>query len=121
LGVTVLTPEVGTSPIPSIEMVVASDVRQERTTWSPAEITEGVAVICAVGAGAEEVGGAVIGAGGASFFLQPATATNATSKTAGTKIREREFNGLLLPKFEIGVQTVWDFLNAQFSRLYPSP
>jgi hypothetical protein len=44
-GVTVLTPEVGTSPMPSMEMVVASEVRQERTTWSPAEIADGVAVI----------------------------------------------------------------------------
>lgn len=80
-----------------MEIVVASDVRQESTTWSPEETTDGVAVICAVGAGAEATGGAVIGAGGASFFLQPATAINATSKTAGTKMREREFNGLLLP------------------------
>jgi len=72
-------------------------VRQERTTWSPAEITDGVAVIWAVGAGPVDTGGAVEGAGGASFFLQPATATNATSKTAGIKMRMREFNGLLLP------------------------
>jgi hypothetical protein len=83
--------------MPSIEIVVASAVRQEITTWSPAEITDGVAVIWAVGAGAVATGGAVTGAGGASFFLQPATATNATSNTAGIKMREREFNGLLLP------------------------
>jgi hypothetical protein len=38
---------------------VASAVRQERTTWSPAETTEGVAVICAAGACTDAAGGAV--------------------------------------------------------------
>src|ERR1700678_4144896 len=98
VGVTVLTPEVGTEPMPSMLTVVASAVRQERTTWSPAEMTEGVAVICAVGAGTEDGGGAVsAGSGGPCFFLQPATASNETSNTTGTKMRERTFNGLLLP------------------------
>jgi hypothetical protein len=55
-GVTVFTPELGTSPMPSIEMLVASVVRQERTTWSPAEIVVGVAVSWAVGAGPVEGG-----------------------------------------------------------------
>jgi hypothetical protein len=31
--------------MPSMETVEASVVRQERTTWSPAEMTVGVAVI----------------------------------------------------------------------------
>ena len=38
--------------MPSIETDVASVVRQVSCTWSPAEITVGVAVSCAVGAGA---------------------------------------------------------------------
>ena len=60
MGVTVFTPEVGTSPMPSIE-TVASVVRQVSSTWSPAEITVGVAVICAVGAGTSSCRGAVCG------------------------------------------------------------
>jgi hypothetical protein len=98
LGVTVLTPLVGTSPIPSITALVASVVRQLSVTWSPAEIWLGVAVICAVGG--TEVGGAVAaGGGGACFFLQPATANKAISIIAGTKIRNRRFNALLLLQF----------------------
>ena len=73
VGVTVFTPEVGTSPTPSIVTVVASVVRQLSTTWSPAEMVEGVAVSWAVGAG-EAAGGAVAGIGGDGCFLwQPAT------------------------------------------------
>src|ERR1017187_6849181 len=98
VGVTVFTPELGTSPMPSIDTVVASAVRQDSTTWSPAEITDGVAVICAAGAGAVAAGGGAVSMGsGACFFLQPATATSATSRTTGIKMRERTFNGLLLP------------------------
>ncbi len=97
VGVTVRTPELGTSPMPSMETLVASAVRHDRTTWSPAEITDGVAVICAAGAGTVAVGGAVSTGGGGCFFLQPATASNETSITTGITKRERTFNGLLLP------------------------
>jgi hypothetical protein len=55
-------------------------------------------VICAVGAGTT-TGGAVTGAGGAGFFLQPATATMATSRTKNTTKRLRRFTELLLPHF----------------------
>src|ERR1700761_7630982 len=67
VGVTVFTPEVGTGPMPSIETLLASVVRQFSTTWSPAEICVGVAVICAVGAGA--FGAAVSGGGGGGGFF----------------------------------------------------
>src|ERR1035438_3978131 len=69
-GVTVFTPVVGTSPMPSIATEVASVERQFSTTWSPAEIESGVAVICTVGAGAV-AGGAIGGGGSGFFFLQP--------------------------------------------------
>jgi hypothetical protein len=68
-------------------------VRHDRTTWSPAETTEGVAVICAVGACTVGGGGAVSTGNGGCFFLQPATANNATTKTAGTRMREGTFKG----------------------------
>jgi hypothetical protein len=45
--------------MPSIDTEVASVVRQVSCTWSPAEITVGVAVSCAVGAGAA-AGGALL-------------------------------------------------------------
>jgi hypothetical protein len=57
----------------------------------------GEAVIFAVGAGTT-TGGAVGAGGVAIFFLQPATATKATSNTAGTRIRLRRPNELLLQK-----------------------
>jgi galactokinase/mevalonate kinase-like predicted kinase len=84
--------------MPSIDTLVASVVRQVRTTWSPAEIDVGVAVSWAMGAAAE--GGAVSGAGGGGgfFFLQPATASRTIIKTAGTRKRWRRFNSILLPK-----------------------
>jgi hypothetical protein len=86
--------------MPSIETLVASVVRQLRTTWSPAEITAGVAVICAVGA-AEATGGGASGAGNGLLFLpQPATAVNAMSSAARTKIECCRFNGMLLPRVE---------------------
>jgi hypothetical protein len=70
-------------------------VRQDNCTWSPAEITVGVAVSCAVGAAAV-AGGAACGGGGNGFcFLQPETATKATSRKTGTKIRLRMFNVVL--------------------------
>jgi hypothetical protein len=83
--------------MPSIDTVVASVVRHERATWSPAETTVGVAVICAVGAGADDVGAVSEDIGGGVFFLQPAMETKATRTTSGTKVRKRRFNGLLLP------------------------
>jgi hypothetical protein len=94
--VTVFTPEVGTLPIPSIETLVASTVRHVRTTWSPAEIDAGVAVICAVG-GAVAGGAVSVGIGGAGcFFLQPATAMRAASTATGTRMRTNCFKTYLL-------------------------
>jgi hypothetical protein len=72
--------------------LLASVVRQVRTTWSPAVTTVGVAVICAVGAGTTTGGGGA-GGGGTGFFLQPATVTRAKSNATGTRMRLRVFNG----------------------------
>ena len=80
-----------------MEALVALVVRQVRTTWSPAVIRVGVAVISAVGAGVTTGGGGGAG-GGTGFFLQPATATRATSNATGTSKRFRMFKGLLLPQ-----------------------
>lgn len=91
----VFTPEGGTSPRPSIEALVAFVVFQVSTTLSPAVTTVGDTEIFAVGAGAV-AGGAVATGGGGSFFLQPAPATRAISKTTGTKSLLIGFNGLLL-------------------------
>jgi hypothetical protein len=100
VGETVLTPEVGTSPIPSMETLDASAVRQLRTTWSPAEMLLGVAVICATGAGAaaEVAAGAVeaVDGGGVGFLEQPAIATRATTRTTKLKARNCRFKGVLL-------------------------
>jgi hypothetical protein len=85
-----------------MDTLVASDVRHVSTTWSPAEITTGVAVICAVGAGAFvlEAGAVSVAGGSGVFFLQPATETNATTRTKGVRMRLRSFNGILLPKIQ---------------------
>jgi hypothetical protein len=45
-------------------------------------------------------GGAVTAGGSGCFFLQPATATKATSRTTGTRMRLDPINGLLLPQFQ---------------------
>jgi hypothetical protein len=59
----------------------------------------GVAVIFAMGAAAVVAAGAVSAfESGASFFLQPATATRATNRATGIRMRDRRFNGILLPK-----------------------
>ena len=88
VGVTVLTPEVGTSPMPSIETVVASVVRHVSTTWSPAEIVAGVAVICAVGAALRRWARFRSAWAEPAFFLwQPATVNRASNATTGTKMR----------------------------------
>src|SRR5579872_1410132 len=84
--------------------LVASVVFQLSVTWSPAEIRAGVAVIWAVGAGAG--GGAVAAGGGGCFFLQPATATKATNRSAGATTRKRRFNVGLLPR---GVRITYPF------------
>jgi len=90
VGVTVFVPEVGTSPMPSMDALVASVVFHVSVTWSPAEMDSGCAEILAVGAGA--AGGGVAGGGGGVFFLQPEMATKAkTSKTAD-RIRAQRFN-----------------------------
>jgi hypothetical protein len=79
----------------SIEIEVALVVLQLNCAWSPAEITIGVAVICAVGAPAEVTGAAVsdVGSGGAVFLPQPAMAKSATQRKTGTKNRLRTFMG----------------------------
>jgi hypothetical protein len=79
-----------------METVVASVVCQLSCTWSPAATCAGVALNCAVGAGAIAAG-AVSEAGTCfGFFPQPATVIKATRRTTGTKIRLSRFNGLLL-------------------------
>jgi hypothetical protein len=85
--------------MPSIWALLASVVRQVSTTWSPAETTVGVAVICAVGAGTTTGGGGA-GGGGTTFFLQPATVTRAKSNATGTRMRLRVFNVWLLPQIQ---------------------
>jgi hypothetical protein len=85
--------------MPSIDALLASVVRQVRTTWSPAVISVGVAVICAVGAGTTTGGGGGAG-GGTGFFLQPATVTSAKSNATGTRMRLRVFNERLLPQIQ---------------------
>src|SRR5579875_2599939 len=77
--------------MPSIETEVASVVCQESCTWSPAEMTVGVAVNCAVGAGVTGGGAEACGATGC-FFLHPDTATMARSRTTGTY--KRFFKGI---------------------------
>jgi uncharacterized membrane protein YfcA len=90
-------PLVGTSPTPSIVALVAFVLLQLSVTESPALMREGVALIEAVGA-AVGAGGGAAGAGGC-FFLQPAMATKATSRTAGAKTRILRFNWGLLSRF----------------------
>src|SRR5882672_1800140 len=83
--------------MPSMETLVASEVRHVNTTWSPAEMLDGVAVSCAVGAGATAAGGAVsAGGSGFSFFLQPAAPIKATRGNTGTKKRRVCFKRYLL-------------------------
>lgn len=100
VGVTVFTPAVGKLPTPSIVTDVASMVRQLSCTWSPAEITVGEAFNTAVGAGAEEGGGAVSSAAGGCFFLQPGNIAKVSSSAKETKTDFRKFNGVLLLWFE---------------------
>jgi hypothetical protein len=95
-GVTVLTPTEGTSPIPSIVTDVASVVRQANCTWSPAEITVGVAVSVAVGVTAVAGGAVAAGGGRGLLFLQPETAVKATKRSADIKKPFRSFKGVLL-------------------------
>ena len=102
VGDTVLTPEVGTSPMPSMETLVASAVRHVRTTWSPAEMTLGVAVIWATGDGAGAEAGPVEGAvdaedgGGAGFFEQPAIAIRERTSPTRRRAWNFRFKGVLL-------------------------
>ena len=81
--------------MPSMETDVASVVRQDNCTWSPAEITVGVAVSRAVGAAAAAGGGAACAGGNGFCFLHPETATKATSRKIGTRTRFRIFNVVL--------------------------
>ncbi len=57
VGWTVRVPAVGTGPMPSMLALLASVVRQERTTLCPALMDVGWAVMVAVGAGAAGGGG----------------------------------------------------------------
>jgi hypothetical protein len=84
--------------MPSIETVLALVVFQLNCTWSPAEITVGVALSCAVGGGTDEAGASSAEGKGAVFFLQPDTAVKATSKTAIEKTAFCVFTGILLLK-----------------------
>jgi hypothetical protein len=72
-------------------------VCQVNCTWSPAEITVGVAVSCAVGVVAV-AGGAVSSwdGKGCFFLLHPETAVMARSRRAIAKMDFRSFNGILL-------------------------
>ena len=101
-----MTPTEGTSPMPSIDIDVASLVCQVNCTWSPAETRVGVAVICAVGAGAVAAAtGAVAGGGRGFYFAQPDTATRATRRATDARmrfcrVRFCRVNGFLLPQGE---------------------
>ena len=99
--------------MPSIETDVASVVRQDNCTWSPAEITLGVAVSCAVGAAAVAGGGAACAGGNGFCFLQPENVTKATSNKAGTKIRFTFFN-VVLPsrKFRFQFSAIRSYLSS---------
>jgi hypothetical protein len=97
-----------------METLVASEVRQVNTTWSPAVMLDGVAVSCAVGAGAAAGGGAVSACGmGFSFFLQPAAPIKATRSNTGTKKRKICFKIHLLlrlrqkPRFCVRCGAEW--------------
>src|SRR6185437_10981190 len=84
-----------------METLLALVVCHFSVTWSPAEITEGVADNSAVGEGAV-AGGAGGGGGAACFFLQPATGNKATAKIMGKIVRlrrvlSRRVNEVLLP------------------------
>src|SRR6185437_330100 len=79
-----------------METLLALVVCHFSVTWSPADMTEGVADNSAVGEGA--VAGGAGGAGGvAVFFLQPATGNKAMANINGRTVRLRRFNELLLP------------------------
>jgi hypothetical protein len=84
--------------MPSIETVAAFVVFQLNCTWSPAEITVGVALSCAVGGGTDVAGASSDGGNGAVFFLQPETAVKATSKSAIEKTAFCVFTEILLLK-----------------------
>jgi hypothetical protein len=94
-GVIVLTPTEGTSPIPSIVTDVASVVRQASCTWSPAEITAGVAVSVAVGVGAVTGGAVSAGGGRGLLFLHPDTAVKAIKRRVEVNKPLRSFKEVL--------------------------
>ena len=103
--------------MPSIEIELALVVCQVNCTWSPAEITVGVAVSSAVGAGAV-ADGAVSSAGGkGGFFLHPETAAKATSRRAIRKMFFCVFKGiLLLRKGQVSLPGLRDFVSP---RVFP--
>jgi len=78
-GVTVLEPDVGTSPRPSIDEVVALVVFQVSVTCCPAVMASGEAEIDAVGCAA---GGGAVAIGVCTLCLHPATATRQKSTAA---------------------------------------
>jgi hypothetical protein len=98
VGMTVLVPDVGTAPMPSMDAALELVVLQLRTTGSPAVTAIGEASMCAVGEGGTTTGGATAaaGGGGATFFLQPVSEIEAMASAAKMRIRLRRSKGLLL-------------------------
>jgi hypothetical protein len=84
--------------MPSIETESAFAVCQVNCTWSPAEITVGVAVKSAVGAPPAPAGASPWFGRGCCFFLHPETAVKATSRREKIKMDLRCLKGILLLK-----------------------
>ena len=102
MGVTVFTPEVGTSPIPSMEALVASVVCQDELNLVSGRDHAGSS--CDLRGGcSRDAGWARLRGGGSCFFLQPATATRATSRTAGTSKAIKCYDSMCysFPKFKV--------------------
>ena len=72
-------------PIPSIEISVASVVRQASTDPPPGFIELGVTVMEAVGAGAVASGGGGGGGGGTDFLWQPAAKVRVATATSDAR------------------------------------
>lgn len=96
VGVTVFTPAEGTVPIPSIEIEVALVVLQLNCAWSPAEITVGEMVSCAVGGPVCTSGAVSEEETGLLLCEQPETAATAINRRAGVNKAFRSFKRILL-------------------------
>src|SRR5579875_1226562 len=88
-GETVCVPFTGTSPMPSIDTLVASFVRQFRTTDWPRSMASGSAVRVAVGAGPVAAGGKALVGTGAVFLWQPARDKTARLSTQAAWLNTR--------------------------------